>query len=368
MGSPAISARLLEALLESSHEVAFVVSNPDTPRGRSSRLQPTEVSALALERNLPLFRPQTLKNGAITGELEAFRVDLIVVFAYGRLLPPDVFELPPAGTINLHASILPLLRGASPIQSALLEGFTETGWSIQFIAAGMDTGDVLSEVRLSVDPDETAGELTERLVPAGVQLMLDTLETLGKAMQQGGDVRQLATPQNHERSTHCRKITSEMARIDWSRSALEIHNTIRALNPKPIARTTILTADGGALKIHRTRLLDMATLESLTDFQTGDAITPENLKAMAPGQLLAVRLAAAPALASGSDRADSGAPGSVAGGQKSAAPRPAVLVTTGAGCLEILELQPENRKKLTAKDFLNGYRKANPVLLGSTTT
>jgi methionyl-tRNA formyltransferase len=339
MGSPAISARLLHALLESPHEIAFVVSNPDSSRGRSSRLQPTEVSALALDRGLPLFRPTSLKNGAITPDLAAFNVDLIVVFAYGRLLPADVFEMPPAGTINLHASILPLLRGASPIQSAVLEGFSETGWSIQFIAAGMDTGDVLSEVRVPVDPDESAGELTERLVPAGLQLMLETLERIARTLKEGGDVRRLAATQDQERATHCRKITTAMATIDWSRPAQEIHNTVRAFNPKPIARTAFVE-DGAALKIHRTRMISPETLRELTDLTSGNAIPPAELLSLAPGNLRAVRFPQGPGL----------------------------LVTTGDGCLEIRELQPENRKKLTAKDFLNGYRKAGPVLLGSTTT
>lgn len=353
MGSPAISARLLQALIESPHEIAFVVSNPDSRRGRSSRLQPTEVSTLALEHGLPLFRPETLKAGAITAELVACNVDLMVVFAYGRLLPRDVFEIPPAGTINLHASLLPLLRGASPIQSALLEGFTETGWSIQFIAQGMDTGDVLQEVRLRIDADETAGELTERLVPAGVQLMLDTLKQVETALKQGEDVRRLATPQAEERATHCRKITTEMSRIDWSRPANEIHNMVRAFNPRPIARTTI-GEDGAALKIHRTRLVSPAVLEQLVDLESGAAVAPDMLRALTAGSLIPVRLPA------------NDLPETDRGLNQPTVP--GLIVKTGEGCLEIRELQPENRKKLTAKDFLNGYRKAGPVLLGSTTT
>ncbi len=345
MGSPWISARLLEALLaRSAHDVAFVVSNPDSPRGRSSRPQPTEVSALALDRGLPLYRPATLKNGAITSELAEHKVDLIVVFAYGRLLPADVFELPPAGTINLHASLLPLLRGASPIQSAVLEGFRETGWSIQFIAEGMDTGDVLSEVRLPVDPDENAGELTERLLPAGIQLMLETLERIAAELAAGRDVRALGTPQVEAEATHCRKITTEMSRIDWNRPALDIHNTVRAFNPRPIARS-VFREDGGALKIHRTRVPDPETLKRAMDYHSGEALPAGQLAETEAGSLLAVRLPA----------------------PDSDALRPGLLVATGRGWLEILELQPENRKKLTVQDFLNGYRKQGPVLLGSTT-
>ena len=296
---------------------------------------------MALQHGLPLLRPETLKNGAITAELAAFQVDLIVVFAYGRLLPADVFELPPAGTINLHASLLPLLRGASPIQSALLEGFTETGWSVQFIGQGMDTGDVLAETRLAIDPEETAGELGERLVPVGIQLVLETIDRLAATYAQGGDVRALGTPQDESVATHCRKITTEMSQINWHRPAREIHNLVRAFHPRPVARTAILS-EGSLLKIHRTRVL--ADADQKPALRYLDSAEPVPTPELAPGSMVAARM--------DSENENSG---------------PKLIVTTADGLLEVLELQPENRKKLTAKDFLNGYRTVGPVLLGSIT-
>lgn len=348
MGSPAISARLLSALLaDGEHEIACVVSNPDSPRGRSKKLVPTEVSALALEKGLPLLRPETLRKGAATPELAQFGVDLFVVFAYGRLLPRDVFELPPCGTINLHASVLPLLRGASPIQSALLAGFSETGWSVQFIEAGMDTGDVLSHATISVNPDETAGELTGRLVPVGIELVRKTLRQIAERHAAGDDIRGLATPQDDARATHCPKITTAMAEIDWTRPAAEIHNQIRALNPRPIARSRFVGEGGGLLKIQRSRVLP-ADVE-LSPFSGSVASGaggpgPEGWRpeSWGPGTFAAARLG----------RAEPG------GGSPAA-----VVVQCGEGRLQLLELQPENRRALSAKDFLNGYRSSAPTQL-----
>ncbi|MCB1175124.1 MAG: methionyl-tRNA formyltransferase, partial [Leptospiraceae bacterium] len=304
-GSPAISADLLKALLaDGRHEVVCVVSNVDKPRGRSKKLHPTAVSAVALEYGLPLYRFEKLsRNDAAVESLAGFQADLFVVFAYGHWIPGRIFDLPPMRTINLHASLLPLLRGASPIQSALWNGFSTTGWSIQFVGREMDAGDVLSECRLPVDPNVTAAELTEQMLPAGIQLMVDTLaefETLAPT----------AKAQRHELATHCSKIQTSDTWLDWDRPAVELHNQIRALNPAPGARTVL---EGDELKIWRTQLVPAG--------EWG----PE-WREQPPGTF-------GPGLS-----------------------KKHLFVRTGDGLLAVLELQPRGRKQLTAQDFLNGYR------------
>ncbi len=312
LGSPDISAHLLRSILDAGrHEVAFVLSNPDRPRGRSSRLHPTEVSALALERDIPLFRPESLKKGEgreeLVEQLQAHDADLFVVFAYGKILPSAVYELPSLGAVNLHASLLPLLRGASPIQSALLHGLETTGWSVQKIAKGMDTGDVLATAEIPIDPEESAGELAERMLPEGVRLMLDVLERYEELWN-------AAQAQDESRASYCTKFTTEMSVIDWALAAQDIHNLVRALNPRPTARTQM--PDGSNLKIHRTAL-------------------------MAPEAAATSRYASAEPGTFGLERIDDARK---------------LVVRAGDSVMEILELQPEGRKKLTAQDFLNGYR------------
>lgn len=235
LGSPDISAQLLRSILDAGrHEVTFVLSNPDRPRGRSSRLVPTEVAELALEQNIPLYRPESLKTGEgreeLVQQLQRHNADIYVVFAYGKILPAAIYELPPLGAVNLHASLLPQLRGASPIQSALLHGLETTGWTVQKIAKGMDTGDLLATAEVSVQPEETAGELSERLVPVGQQLMHDVLE-VGRYEE----LWKAARPQDENLATYCTKFTTDMSVIDWNRPAAEVHNLVRALNPRPTA-------------------------------------------------------------------------------------------------------------------------------------
>ncbi len=310
-GSPEISARLLAALIESGrHEIVFVVSNPDKPRGRSGTAHPTFVSAIALEKNIPLYRWPTLKDPEIVEELSRHKADLFFIFAYGRIIPRRIFDLPPERTMNLHASLLPELRGASPIQSAILRGFTETGWTIQYITEELDAGDILETCTVPVDPDATTADLTEKMMPAGIQLVLDTL----------GDLPARKTKrraQDHDAASHCPKIDPVMARIDWTRSAKHIHNLVRAFVPWPGARTTY---QGRELKIWQT---------SRTARPNPDS--EKKLKEGPPGRFV------------------------VQGS--------AIFVAGGDGPLEILKLQPESRKAMSAADFVNGYRPVEGVLL-----
>lgn len=294
-GSPEISARLLSAIAE-KHEIVFVVSNPDKPRGREGTPQPTAVAELALSRGLPLYRPLTLKDGQTDPILAGHGADAFVIFAYGRLLPRATFEIPAAGCFNLHASLLPELRGASPIQSALLLGKTETGWTFQKITEELDAGDILGQIKVPIDPSDRTSELTERLMPAGISL---TLEILGDL----ADRSRKAIQQNGALATFCSKITKQAARIVWDADAKSIANSVRGYYPSPVAWSTL---EGKTVKILRASVAEMT------------------LKNAAPGRIWTEK-----------DR---------------------FFVCTGQGALEILELQMEGKKALTTSEFLRGFR------------
>ncbi len=306
-GSPEISATLLDRLItDGDHQICAVVSNPDRPRGRSSRPVPTAVSQRAMQAGIPLFRFPSLKGEEgerALAELQAFNADLAVVFAYGSLIPRAIFEAPRLGSVNLHGSLLPALRGASPVQSAILQGLSRTGWTLQRLAERMDAGDILSTVELSIDPDETSGELFERMLPSGVQLVVDGLQQIEELLAE-------ARPQDETKASYCSKLRPEDAWISWSDPSEMIHNQIRGMNPAPQARTR--SESGDLILVHRSALLHDAEVADLPGSEAG---TVRVIKS---------------------------------GGKKR------LLVRTGSGFLEILELQLSGRKRLPAHDFLNG--------------
>lgn len=315
MGSPEISAALLKALLEDGeHEIVFVLSNPDTPKGRSGKLTPTPVSQTALDAGIPLYRyPSLKKNYEAVEALRSHDADLFLVFAYGRILPERIFTIPPKGSVNLHASRLPRLRGASPIQSAVLRGFESTAWTLQHLVKEMDAGDIIATGEtVPILLSDTAGDLTEKLLPSGINLVRETLRNFDELAGR-------ATPQNHEEADYCTKIEPEMALIDWQSPGMEIHRLIQGMNPSPVARTYF---HGKSFKIYRTLPANPETTVELTE-QHGDGIEDP-----APGTLLSL----------------------VAGKKKR------LFVKATDLFLEILEVQPENRKVLRSGDFLNGYR------------
>lgn len=313
MGTPEISAELLKALLSAGHEILYVLSNPDRPRGRSGTPQPSAVSQVALEAGLKLHRPE--KPAEILPDLQSISVDAVIVFAYGSILPAGFLSLGRLGIFNLHGSLLPELRGASPIQSAILQGLHRTGWSFQFVSQKMDCGDIVSDCELPIEEEETAEELTRRMLPAGIQLVMETLPNLENLAGK-------ATKQDEERATYCRKIRPEDSYLDWSKSAQELHNQIRGMNPRPVARTMLKDT---LVKIFRSRLLDPAVLEK----ELASLQAEKQLMARAPGELLSIRLDGKPALC---------------------------VVTGQAGLLQILSLQPQSKKQMDAASFLNGHR------------
>jgi methionyl-tRNA formyltransferase len=229
-GTPEFARVHLAALLGSRHAVCAVYTQPDRPAGRGRKLQPSPVKQLALENNLPVFQPESLRSLDGQAGLSALKADLMIVVAYGLILPPAVLAAPASGCWNVHASLLPRWRGAAPIQRAIFAGDQETGVSIMQMAQGLDTGDVLSEARYLLLPQETAASLHDRLAHLGAQALLDTLDR----WQQGEIVAQ---KQDDTHAIYAKKLSKKEAVIDWSQPAQAIEQCIRAFNPWPICET-----------------------------------------------------------------------------------------------------------------------------------
>ena len=243
MGTPDFAVPSLKALLEAGHEVAAVYTQPDKPKGRGHKLLPPPVKELAMEHNIPVYQPVTLRKPEAIEELRALQPELIVVAAYGKILPVDALNIPPRGCINVHGSLLPKYRGAAPIQWAVLNGDKVTGVTIQQMGEGVDTGDMLSKAETEIGPDETSGELFDRLMILGAELLIDTIEKLDTIVPE---------PQDHTQATHASMISKEMGVIDWTKSAQSVHDQVRGLNPWPAAFCTV---DGKRMKIFRTQIV-----------------------------------------------------------------------------------------------------------------
>lgn len=242
-GTPAFAAIALRALWAAEHHVVLVLTQPDRPSGRGLVMKTSEVKRTALEHGLPLEQPASLRAEAVIARLRSVGADVVVVAAYGLILPPAVLEVTPLGCINIHASLLPRWRGAAPIQRALLAGDPETGVSIMQMDAGLDTGPVLLERLVRIADDDTAGTLEAKLAAVGAEAIVAALD----AIEQGQVVPR---PQPEAGVSYAHKISREEARLDWSRSAVELERAVRAFDPVPGAHTTLA---GQALKIWRAR-------------------------------------------------------------------------------------------------------------------
>jgi methionyl-tRNA formyltransferase len=238
-GTPAFAVPTLRALLDSEHEVALVVAQPDRPSGRGQTLQSPPTIVLAREHGVPTMQPAKVRTGALPEALEALGLDVAVVVAYGRILTPRLLTAPRLGCINVHASLLPRWRGAAPIQWSILAGDPTTGVATMQMAEGLDTGDVLYMEETPIGPEETAGELTERLSTLGASLLLRTLADLPGP-----------TPQDDARATFAPMLTKEQGRIDWTRSATELGWQVRGLSPWPGTYTNFR---GDTLKVLKVR-------------------------------------------------------------------------------------------------------------------
>jgi methionyl-tRNA formyltransferase len=292
MGTPAFACDTLAGLIAAGLDLIGVYTQPDRPKGRGQKLAPPPVKELALQHGLPVFQPTRLRLPEVVAELQALNPDLIVVVAYGQILPKSVLDIPRLGCINVHASLLPKYRGAAPINKAIIDGETQTGITTMLMDVGLDTGDMLIKKSLAIGSDETAGELHDRLALLGRETMEETLRQL-----LAGTLKPQA--QDDALMTYAPMLKKEDGLIDWSRPASEIHNRVRGLDPWPGAFTYL---SGEVLKISATRCA-----------------------------------------------AGSGAPGTVL-----AAGTDGVRVACGSDALLINLLQLPGKKRLPAADFLRG--------------
>lgn len=292
MGTPDFAVPSLQALIDAGHDVCAVYTQPDKPQGRKQILTAPPVKTLALEHDIPVFQPNTLKNEDEQARLRELAPEVIIVVAYGKLLPKAVLDIPPHGCINVHGSLLPRWRGAAPIQWAVIAGDEMAGVTTMQMAEGLDTGDMLLTYETKVGEKETAGELFDRLAQSGAELLTQTLVKLDEITPR---------PQDDAQSCYAHMLDKQMAVIDWSRSAHEIDCLIRGLNPWPIALTTL---------------------------------SGERLKVFAAEKA-----------------AGNGEPGTVL----EADPKKGLTVACGEGALKLIEIQLVGGKRMKATDFLRGH-------------
>jgi len=292
-GTPEFAAVPLQALLDSGHQVVAVYTQPDRPAGRGRQPKASPVKELALAHGLPVYQPVSLKDPTAQAELAALKPDLMIVVAYGLLLPQVVLDIPRLGCINIHASLLPRWRGAAPIQRAIEAGDEETGVTIMQMEAGLDTGPMLHVVKTPITAADTGGTLHDRLARLGAEALLESLP--GIAAQTIA-----AEAQDDSQSNYARKLDKSEAEVDWTRPAIELEHLVRAFNPWPVAQTTL--ADK-TLRLWRAAAID------------GQG---------PPGTIL---------------RADKGG----------------IVVACGAGALRLEEVQAAGGKPVSAADFLNGH-------------
>ena len=286
MGTPEYALFSLKALVEAGETIIGAVTQPDKPKGRGYELCPPPVKVFAIEHNIPVFQPQTFKNGAFDEELKALAPDLIVVVAYGKILPQSVLDLPKYGCINVHGSLLPAYRGAAPMQRAIMEGMRETGVTTMQMAAGLDTGDMLTVARTPIGENDNFEDIHDKLGAAGAQALLETIARL-----RAGTLT--AIPQDDTLATYAAKIEKGDCVLDFSKNARALHDQIRGLSPFPLAFTR--TPDGKLLKVLESRVGDkkapngveigtVLALENTVTVACGDGTTIELLRVLPEGK------------------------------------------------------------------------------------
>ena len=296
MGTPEFAVPSLKALVEAGHEICGVFTQPDKPKNRGMKLQPTPVKEYALTQGIPVFQPAKMRDGEALSILKELSPELIVVAAYGKILPVDILELPPHGCINVHSSLLPKYRGAAPINWAILNGEDESGVTIMYMAEGLDTGDMIAASSTAIAIDENAQQLHDRLAEMGAELVTQVV-----AQMEQGEVQ--ASKQDDALSCYAPMLSKELSPIDWGKPARQIHDQVRGLYPWPSA---IAEIDGVRCKILRT---------SITGESTGKA----------------------------------------AGCFVQADKKGMKIACGGGEVLEILELQPDGKKAMAATAFLMGH-------------
>jgi len=228
MGTPAIAATCLESLLKTGHHVVGVYTKPDTPKNRGMKMAMSEVKETALAAELPVYQPTSFREAAVVEELRALQPDLIAVVAYGKILPQSVLDIPQYGCVNIHASILPELRGSAPVQWSILNGFTQTGVTAMYMAAELDAGDIIAVEKTPIDPTENSAELLARLAVMGGDLLCKTVEEIF-----AGTANRI--PQDSAMVTYAPMLSKDMSPIDWEKSAAKIIDQVRGLIPWPVA-------------------------------------------------------------------------------------------------------------------------------------
>ncbi|HAG08180.1 MAG TPA: methionyl-tRNA formyltransferase [Desulfotomaculum sp.] len=305
MGTPSFALPSLEKLLAHGHQVVGVVTRPDRPRGRGKKIQPPPVKEFALAHGLAIYQPLHVKESGFLDALGRLQPEVIIIVAFGQIIPLQIISLPPYGCINLHASLLPKYRGAAPIHRAVINGETKTGVTTMFINEKLDEGDILLQETIPIKEEDNAGTIHDRLAKQGADLLVKTLALLAQ-----GQLK--PQPQDHGQATYAPLLRGEDEIIDWSKSAQAIFNLTRGMDPWPGAKTTW---DKKTLKIYRVKINKP---EINPEFYPLTALNP------LPGQVL------------------------------TAAPDKGLLVQTGEGRVWIMELQAEGGKRLAAQDFLRG--------------
>ncbi len=302
LGTPAFAVPTLERLVERGHRVLVAVTQPDRPKGRGQALAQSPVKEAALRLGVPVYQPERVKRPESVDHLRALAPEAMVVVGYGQIIPQSILDIPPLGILNVHASLLPKYRGAGPVQWAVVNGETVTGVTIMRIDAGLDTGPMLLKAETAIGADETAIDLGRRLSIIGADLLVEALHGLA-------DARIVLQPQDNSQATYAPMLKKEDGRIDWSRSAVQIHNQVRGMQPWPGAYSSFR---GAALHVWRAQP---------TEAGTGHP----------PGALVRIKPPA---------------------------------VACGAGALELIEVQMEGRKRMPAADFANGQRLLENEILG----
>ncbi|MCD7919322.1 MAG: methionyl-tRNA formyltransferase [Clostridiales bacterium] len=252
MGTPEFAVPSFRRLLADGHQIVGVYTQPDKPKNRGMKLTPSPVKVAALEAGVPVYQPKTLRDGDVQQTLAALAPELIVVAAYGKILPKEVLALPPYGCINVHSSLLPKYRGAAPINWAVINGETETGVTIMYMAETLDTGDIISQTATPIDPDESVETLHDRLAELGGALLGETV----RAIAAGTATR---TPQDETKQTYAPMLSRELSPLDFTRSARELHDQIRGLTPWP---ATTATVGGVTFKVYASALTGETTTQS----------------------------------------------------------------------------------------------------------
>lgn len=304
MGTPDFSVGTLEALVEAGHEVVLAVTQPDKPKGRGKEMQFTPVKEAALRHDIPVFQPKKVRDPECMEELRKYHADIMVVIAFGQILPQEILDMTPYGCVNVHASLLPKYRGAAPIQWSIIDGEEVTGVTTMQMDAGLDTGDMLLKTEVKIDADETGGSLHDKLADAGATLCVETLKALEE---------KTVTPekQGETPTAYAKMLDKKLGNIDWTMDAVSIERLIRGLNPWPSAYTMW---NGKVMKIWRGEVLEAS----------GEQM---------PGTIVAVS-------------------------------KDSFTVQTGKGQLRILELQLQGKKRMDAAAFLRGYKLEEMMRLG----